>query len=45
MKYLALIALAFGAGLAVLSLGGGEAPAPAAVQRPVLRGGGADEHE
>ena len=43
MKYLALIALAFGAGLAVLSLGGGGAPAPAAVQRPVLRGGGADD--
>ena len=43
MKFLALIALAFGAGLAVLSLGGGGAPAPAAVQRPVLRGGGADD--
>ena len=43
VKYLALIALAFGAGLAVLSLGGGGAPAPAAVQRPVLRGGGADD--
>ena len=43
MKYLALIALAFGAGLAVLSLGGGGAPAPAAVQRPVLRGGGVDD--
>ena len=39
MSYLALIALAFGAGLAVLSLGGGGAPAPAAVQRPVLTGG------
>ena len=43
VKFLALIALAFGAGLAVLSLGGGGAPAPAAVQRPVLRGGGADD--
>ncbi len=42
MKLLALIALAFGAGLAVLSLGGGGAPAPAAVQRPVLTGGSDD---
>jgi tetratricopeptide (TPR) repeat protein len=36
-----LIALAFGAGLVVLSEGGG-APAPAAVQRPVLTGTSAD---
>jgi tetratricopeptide (TPR) repeat protein len=36
-----LIALAFGAGLVVLS-GGGGAPAPAAVQRPVLTGTSAD---
>ena len=42
MKLLALIALAFGTGLAVLSLGGGGAPAPAAVQRPVLTGGADD---
>jgi tetratricopeptide (TPR) repeat protein len=42
VKLLALIALAFGTGLAVLSLGGGGAPAPAAVQRPVLTGGADD---
>lgn len=38
MRLLALIALAFGAGLAALSFEGGEAPAPARVQRPVLTG-------
>jgi tetratricopeptide (TPR) repeat protein len=37
-----LIGLAFGAGLAALSLGGGGATAPAAVQRPVLTGTSAD---
>lgn len=42
MKLLALIAIAFGAALAALSLEGGEAPAPAAVGRPVLTGGSGD---
>ncbi len=37
MRIVALIALAFGVGLAVLSSGGGGAPAPA-VERPVLTG-------
>ena len=37
-----LIGLAFGAGLAVLSFGGGGATAPAVVQRPVLTGTSAD---
>jgi tetratricopeptide (TPR) repeat protein len=41
VRWLLAIALAFVAGLAVLSEGGG-APAPAAVQRPVLTGTSAD---
>jgi tetratricopeptide (TPR) repeat protein len=41
VRWLLLIGLAFGAGLAVLS-GGGGAAAPAAVQRPVLTGTSAD---
>jgi hypothetical protein len=42
MRWLMLIGLAFGAGLAALSCGGGGATAPAAVQRPVLTGTSAD---
>jgi tetratricopeptide (TPR) repeat protein len=42
VRWLLLIGLAFGAGLAVLSFGGGGAAAPAAVQRPVLSGTSAD---
>lgn len=42
MRWLLLIGLAFGAGLAALNIGGGGAAAPAAVQRPVLTGTSAD---
>jgi tetratricopeptide (TPR) repeat protein len=42
VRWLLLIGLAFGAGLAALSSGGGGATAPAAVQRPVLTGTSAD---
>ncbi|HEY6887909.1 MAG TPA: hypothetical protein VI300_09025, partial [Solirubrobacter sp.] len=42
MKALAVIALAFGIGLAVLLAEGGGAAAPSAVARPVLTGTSAD---